>query len=165
MKPFCHASLVSADKCNLPLSLDDGWRCRVALIAPGIGRMLMLPPEGLRELRTWSVLNGADPWQGADRLGLFADAAPATLTQDHDNLSLDNGRLRVRVSLAPFGLAWDQSSDGNTWQACCADRPTFAYANATTGALGHWQARDGHDQYFGLGDKTGPLNKAGRRWW
>ncbi len=46
----------------------------------------------------------------------------------------------------------------------CADRPTFGYGSATrTGTTGHWQARDEHDQYFGLGDKTGPLDKHGRR--
>lgn len=165
MSPFRQARIVKASAQGIELALEAGWRCRVGLVAPGVGRLLMLPPDGLREPRSWSVLDGADPWQGADRLALFAGAAPARLVQDSDALTLDDGRLRLRIGLSPFTLAWDQSGDGGQhWQPCCADRASFAYAHAQkSGTLGHWQARDACDQYFGLGDKTGPLNKAGRR--
>lgn len=164
MTPFRSATLESADAQGVTVAVGRGWRCRVALVAPGVGRVLMLPPGGLREPRTWSTVGpqGSDPWQGADRASLFAGAT-ATLTQSGTQLTLADELLRVHVTLAPFGLVWEQWS-GQAWQRCCADRPTFAYGSAArSGLTGHWQARDEHDQYFGLGDKTGPLNKAGRR--
>ena len=79
------------------------------------------------------------------------------------NLSLASPNLRAKITLEPFAITWQQF-DGSTWLNCCADRPSYAYAaGAKSGTITHWQARDAHDQYFGLGDKTGPLNKAGRR--
>jgi alpha-glucosidase len=163
--PFRHAKLESADPRAVVLMLDGGWRMRVTLVAPGIGRALLLPPEGLREPRTWSVIDGQarDPWQGADRSALFADAPAATLTRDGDSITLTDDLLRVHIALNPPGLTWEQWQ-GSGWQTCCTDRPTFGYGSAArSGLTGHWQRRDEHDQYFGLGDKTGPLNKAGRR--
>jgi alpha-glucosidase len=164
MKPFRTAALDRADERGVMLTLDDGWRCRVTLVGAGVGRTLLLPPRGLREPRTWSTVDpqGHDPWLGADRWRLF-DGATATLVRDGDVLSLAGDALRVQITLAPFGLCWEQWS-GSGWQRICADRPTYAYGSAArSGVSGHWQQRDEHDQYFGLGDKTGPLNKVGRR--
>jgi alpha-glucosidase len=168
MRPFRQAALHHADADGVVLVLDSGWRCRIAIVAPGIGRMLMLPPEGLREPRSWAIVDGQerDPWQGAGRLTLFANAVPATLTRNANSILLSDALLRVHITLAPLKLRWEQRQ-GDTWQLCCADRPTFGYASSArgggSGLTGHWQQRDEHDQYFGLGDKTGPLDKSGRR--
>jgi len=165
MTPFRSASLESADGHGAVLALDDGWRARVVLVAPGVGRVLLLPPAGLREPRTWAVIDGQprDPWRGAERSALFPAAPEATLTRDPAGLTLADDQLRVHIATDPFVLTWEQW-DGSTWQRCCTDRPTFGYGSARrSGLTGHWQQRDEHDQYFGLGDKTGPLNKAGRR--
>ena len=165
MKPFRRAALESADAHGVTVTLDAGWQARVAIVAPGIGRVLLLPPGGLREPHTWAVFDGQarDPWQGAGRAQLFGTAPAAALTQQAGQITLSDAQLRVHITLAPFGLHWEQCS-GSEWQFCCADRPSFGYASAArSGLTGHWQQRDEHDQYFGLGDKTGPLNKAGRR--
>ncbi len=165
MTPFRHAKLESADPRGVVLGLDGGWRMRVALVAPGVGRTLLLPATGLREPHTWSVIDGQarDPWQGAARSALFADAPAATLTRSGDSITLADELLRVHIALSPPRLTWEQWN-GSGWQTCCTDRPTFGYGSAArSGLTGHWQQRDEHDQYFGLGDKTGPLNKAGRR--
>jgi alpha-glucosidase len=165
MTPFRHATLQSANARGVTLALEHGWQCRVALVGAGIGRVLLLPPGGLREPRTWSIVDPRrhDPWQGADRLRLFTSAADARLTQGSNGITLADAQLRVRIALAPFGLRWEQWN-GSDWQYCCADRPTFGYGSAArSGLTGHWQQRDEQDQYYGLGDKTGPLNKAGRR--
>ena len=165
MTPLRRATLQRADARGVTVLLDDAWRLRVALVAPGIGRVLLLPPTGLREPRSWSVIDGqvADRWLGADRLAAFANAAPAELKQADGHITLADDKLRVTITLDPFGLRWEQWS-GSAWQFCCADRATFAYGAAQRSGLNsHWQQRDEYDQYFGLGDKTGPLNKAGRR--
>lgn len=165
MTPLRVAKLLSADASGISLALGLGWTCRVAIVAEGIGRVLFIPPDGLREPRTWAVRQGElpeSPWEGADRLGLFPNAV-GTISGDPGAPTLTGDRLRVHVTLESFGLAWEQW-DGNAWQACCADRATYAYAAAArSGNVAHWQTRDEHDQYFGLGDKTGPLDKAGRR--
>jgi alpha-glucosidase len=166
MRPFRQATLVAAEPGQITVALDAGWQCRICLPAQGVGRVLLLPPDGLREPRTWAIAQAQspdDPWSGADRLQLFAARTDTTLVQADGTLTLGDARLRVTVTLAPFVLTWEQH-DGTQWTRICADRPTFGYGSATrTGTTGHWQARDEHDQYFGLGDKTGPLDKHGRR--
>ena len=86
------------------LALDAGWRARVALVAPGVGRVLLLPPAGLREPRTWAVIDGQprDPWRGADRSALFPAAPEATSTRDPAGLTLADDQLRVRIATRPL---------------------------------------------------------------
>ena len=57
-------------------------------------------------------------------------------------------------------LEW-RTADGTVF---ASDRPTHAYQwTARSGLVRHYVARSLSDQYFGLGDKTGPLDKHGRR--
>jgi alpha-glucosidase len=165
MTPLRRAAIDAIDQACISLSFEGGWTCRIAIVSEGVGRVLFVPPEGLREPRSWAFEPGqpkGSAWQGAQRLKLFPNSI-GTVARDGATLTLASGQLRVRVTLEPFGLAWEQWN-GRAWLACCSDRPSYAYAAAAkSGAFTHWQARDEHDQYFGLGDKTGPLDKAGRR--
>lgn len=165
MTPLRVARLVSAESGFVTVEFDGGWRCRIGIVADGIGRVLFTPPDGLREPRTWAIVtvpSSASDGQGQSRAALFARSI-ATVTARDDGATLESTTLRATIRLVPFGIDWQQNIDG-VWQDCCRDRPSYAYGSATrSGQLSHWQARDGNDQYFGLGDKTGPLNKAGRR--
>src|SRR5439155_699778 len=68
-------------------------------------------------------------------------------------------KLSLAATLRPFGLRW--SAGGNVF---AADRPTFSYQwSERSGIVRHYMARALTDRYFGLGDKTGPLDKHGRR--
>ncbi|WP_263770995.1 TIM-barrel domain-containing protein [Propionivibrio soli] len=165
MTPLRVARILSSRASGIDLSLGLGWTCRVTMVGEGIGRVLFVPPGGLREPRTWVIGAKAEQesaWNGIDRLQLFPGAQGA-ISGSPDSPTLTGHGLRVHVALDPFGLTWEQW-DGAAWQACCADRGSYAYAAAgRSGALMHWQARDENDQYFGLGDKTGRLDKSGRR--
>jgi alpha-glucosidase (family GH31 glycosyl hydrolase) len=107
---------------------------------------------------------GDVPWSGRDRLAIpRLDASAVTLEVAADTVTVAADALRAVVRLSPFGIDWQQSSNGR-WITCCADRSTYAYATGQrTTRVVHSVARDAHDQYFGLGDKTGPLDKHGRR--
>jgi alpha-glucosidase len=163
MTPLRSASIEPIDNGQITLSFDNGWRCAIAIVAEGIGRVLFTPPSGLREPKTWAVRpDGAtiDEWRGTDRNTLFPNAVGQF---SQDGVSVASATLRAKITLEPFAITWEQW-DGISWCMCCADRPSYGYAaGIKSGTIAHWQARDEHDQYFGLGDKTGPLNKAGRR--
>jgi alpha-glucosidase len=165
MTPLRSARVEAIDNGQITLSFDGGWRCAIAIVAEGIGRVLFTPPTGLREPMTWAIRpEGAtiDEWRGADRTKLFSELI-GSVTRDGKSLTIFSQTLRAKVALEPFAIAWEQW-DGSAWLTCCADRPSYAYSAGTkSGTVAHWQARDEHDQYFGLGDKTGPLNKVGRR--
>ena len=169
MTPLRKASVVSTDGGKISLAFEGGWKCAISIVSEGVGRVLFSPPNGLREPRTWAITPAplhSSPLprgeRGQDRATFFASSI-ATVSRGDSSLTLSSAKLRARVTLEPFALTWEQF-DGTAWLACCTDRPSYAYAaGAKSGVITHWQARDEHDQYFGLGDKTGPLNKAGRR--
>jgi alpha-glucosidase len=165
--PLRKATLLATGAGWIDLQLDLGWRLRVMLIDGHTGRQTLLPPEGFREPRTWALdPAGTFPLEGRRRDDLFAADAAATATQDGATLTLEGAHLRARVALDPLAVAWDQRDADGSWRPCCADRDeSYAYGvSQRCGTLWHWQRREpGHDRYFGLGDKTGPIDLAGRR--
>jgi alpha-glucosidase len=165
MTPLRHATLLTEQPGCVELQLDLGWRATVALIEGGIGRFTLSPPEGWREPRTWALdPDGTFPLEGKARASLYQPDANATLTRDAQTLTLANASLRAHISLESFGVTWEQRDAAGAWQFCCADRASYAVGVAErSGTLYHWQRRDAQDAYYGLGDKTGPLNLHGRR--
>ncbi|HVJ60802.1 MAG TPA: TIM-barrel domain-containing protein, partial [Burkholderiaceae bacterium] len=167
MTPLRKASLLSMAAGAIELQLERGWRARVSMVDGHTGRFTLLPPEGFREPRTWALdPDGRFPLEGRRRDALFAPDASALATQDGDTLTLAGTHLRARIALEPFAVTWQQLDAQGQWQFCCGDRDeSYAYGvSERSGTLTHWQKRDpGQDRYFGLGDKTGPIDLAGRR--
>jgi alpha-glucosidase len=163
MQPLAVASLVEGAADGARFALDNGWECRLFVLSGDMVRVLLIPPGGLREPRTWMVApNGTDvPWEGRNRLDVTVFQRPRfELDQGEDDVVLRTPALQVRVRLRPFGLEWSTAAA----PSFAADRSTQAYEwNRRTGAVRHYMSRRPTDRYFGLGDKTGPLDKHGRR--
>ena len=163
MEPFIAAAFVERTTEGARFTFDNGWACRLFVLDDALFRVLFVRPEGLREPRTWMVApEGVDvPWEGRDRLDVTAFARPAFDVEERDNrVVVKTAALEAHVRLRPFGIDW--STPGMPRFA--ADRPTFAYQwSAKTPVVRHDMARLSADRYFGLGDKTGPLDKHGRR--
>jgi alpha-glucosidase len=165
VKPLRQATLVRADEHGVAVSLAHGWQARVALPGGRYGRLTLLPPEGYREPRTWAIAPGADvPWEGRERDASFPPSArPTSVTAHAQGVTLVGDEVAADVRLDPFGVDWRVRSGGG-WHTVASDRGSYAYAVATRGTrIVHAATRDEHDHYFGLGDKTGPLDKTGRR--
>jgi len=78
-------------------------------------------------------------------------------------VQLRTSQLTLTATLSPsLSLAWTDLASGRVF---AQDRLSRAYAlsSAPGGALLHAQRRAPGEQYFGLCDKTGPLDLAGRR--
>ena len=142
--------------------LDSGWQCALYVLADDLLRLLFVRDGTLKEPRTWMVVpDGRDvPREGCDRLDVSRFARPQFELREHGGVvSIATGAMAVRVELEPFRLSW---SYGDVTFA--ADRPTQPYTwSERSGAIRHAMARSEGEQYFGLGDKTGPLDKHGRR--
>jgi len=163
MLPLVAAKFAGRTADGVRFDLSSGWECRVYVLADDLVRVLFTGPDGLREPRTWMVApHGVDvPWEGRDRLDVDAFARPNfALAAGEREVVMLTSSLRVVVRLSPFGLQWAQPGGA----AFAIDRPTQAYQwSARSGVLRHYMARERSDRYFGLGDKTGPLDKHGRR--
>jgi alpha-glucosidase len=100
-------------------------------------------------------------WEGRARDDLSGFSCPAAQVQTHNGeVTLKTAGLSVRLRPDPLALHW-QDAQG---RPLLNDRETSAYfTSSRTGALRHYLARDRGERYYGLGDKTGPLNLHGRR--
>jgi alpha-glucosidase len=77
---------------------------------------------------------------------------------------LGTERLRVRLTAGRGGAVRAIWSDPSSQSVLMEDRVTSAYLDERrTGLVRHSVVRHPGEHYFGLGDKTGPLNLHGRR--
>jgi len=165
MKIFnCIAALTpSANGCEA--ALEDGWRLSLRAMSETLLRVVIVPPEGLPLDRSWMVApEGDTPWQGRNRDDLAGFSPPPVALETRDGQTvLIAGQFRLTLTGSPLRLAVEQLKDG-AWHPWIADRATggFALAERST-RLRHYQHRPFTDRHFGLGDKTGPLDRTGRR--
>ncbi|MBI3503294.1 MAG: alpha-glucosidase [Proteobacteria bacterium] len=147
-------------------SLEDGHTLRVAILAGDLARVTLLPKSGYPVDRSWMVAPGGDtPPEGRPRAGDAGFACPpATLETVDGEHRVAAGDIRVRVTGEPLRLVFERRGADGDFRAVLSDRESAAYVRADEGRrLRHYQARDTDERYFGLGDKTGPLDRAGRR--
>ncbi len=148
---------------GLLLHCDGGVDCRISLLGADLVRVLFLRDGALQLDRTWTVLahGAADvPWEGRDRLDEASWPVPEfNVDRAVERITLGTAALSLEVALRPLRLTW-RLPDGRVF---AADRANHPYGFSRTGAVLHAQTRHEADCYYGLGDKTGPLNLHGRR--
>jgi alpha-glucosidase len=145
--------------------LEDGWRLRLIALAPWLVRSVLEPAEGLPDSRSWMVApQGDTPAEGRDRDDLTGfPEVNVRVSVAGGGAVLDTGLLRVTLAADPVRLA-TEIHDGTAWRPLMEDRASGAYVLVEGGRkLRHYLHRRDSDQYFGLGDKTGPMNRHGRR--
>jgi alpha-glucosidase len=154
-------------------AMPDGGALRLAFLSASMARVTWVRPDGFREPATWAIAPTAGedvPWRGRLRDSLAGFGRPSLIVRKPSATdacsapSLETPDLRVVLAAGVAGtprLIWQAPTTGYVYMA---DRGTSAYlASKRTGAIRHCVVRDPADRYFGLGDKTGPLNLHGRR--
>lgn len=150
--------------CDAHADLTDGGQLRVVFLSQTMARLSWVPREGFREPRTWSIApdgQGDVPWEGRARESLAGFDRPAVKVDGH---YMGTDRLRVALTAGPGCAVRAAWSDPMTQSVLMEDRITSAYLDERrTGLVRHSVVRHVGEHYFGLGDKTGPLNLHGRR--
>ena len=164
MKKLGKAQVVSATAHGIDLSLPDGAAFSVQVLEEQLVRVRLRPAGGYREPRTWAIapIAGRDvAWEGRARDDLSGFSCPAAQVRTlNGEVTLKTAGLSLRLRPDPLALHW-QDAQG---RPLLNDRETSAYfTSSRTGAVRHYLARDRTERYYGLGDKTGPLNLHGRR--
>ena len=147
------------------LDLNDGGQLRVVFLSNTMARVTWLPNGGFKEPRTWSIApqgHGDVPWDGRPRESLSGFERPVVNAPAQQTLQTDRLMLRLEAGpSAPVRLIW---SDAERSAVLLEDRVTSSYlSERRTGLVRHSVVRHSGEHYFGLGDKTGPLNLHGRR--
>jgi alpha-glucosidase len=142
-------------------ALADG-ELALRVLEHAIVRVTWRPGAGFREPRTWAIAPLADvPWEGRSREDNEGFACPAVAVEHSgDDITLTTDDLRLVIRGNPMSIAWSDAHG----EALGADRASSAYFRSErTGAVRHYLARERGERYYGLGDKTGPLDLHGRR--
>lgn len=156
-----------AEAHGVGFDLDDDHVLRVLMPAETLLRVVVCRRAGLPVPRSWMVApEGDTPAEGRPRDDMAGFAPPAfTLTREDATWWLEAGAFRVRIDDAPLRLTIAQRQPDGSFATVLADRPSGAWVTLDGGRrLRHYLARDPvGDRFFGLGDKTGPLDRHGRR--
>ncbi len=151
----------------LVLSSAEGHIAYVFVLEEDIVRLIVLPHGILRCPRTWSIAPGEDDvaLTGRARLDTSGFACPRfSLEQSPTQIQLTTRCLRLTIQLDGLFCRWETQVKGS-WRLAAADRPTQSYN------FGFWDDRVYHylqrhrdEQYFGLGERAGEMDRAGQRY-
>ena len=159
--------LAEAFGARLTFASDTGAVAHLFVLEEDVVRLMVLPDGRLNHPRSWTVAAGADdvPAEGRDRFDLAGFSCPEFILEDRDpdRVRIETACVRVDIELKNFACRWAIRRDG-VWLDAMADRPTQAYDFGWWGGVvRHYLARTTGEQYFGLGERSGAMDRAGRR--
>ncbi len=151
---------------RVSLRSDNGYAVEIFVLEPDIIRVLHRSTGEGAGLRTWAIAPGAEdaPDVGRERMDDSGFSRPAfDIETSDDQVIIATDRLRLTVRLVGLFFRWEMA-DGSGWTLIARDRPTQAYNLGWWGqSVRHYLVRDPAERYFGLGEKTGELDRVGRR--
>lgn len=165
MKTLKHWEWDSVTGNEVVLTCDNKHSLHVYVLESNIFRVLVKANKTLRLDRTWTVAPASDDvdFQGRDRTSTEGFSLPAfDLAHDADKVEIATDALKLTIT-QPLQMHWEHKVDGQ-WQALAHDRKTGAIQIAPKSqGVAHFVHRGDDEAYFGLGEKTGNLNREGRR--
>ncbi|CTQ75572.1 glycoside hydrolase family 31 protein [Roseibium alexandrii] len=166
MKALKNWSLAEQTETGLALLVEDQHALVIRVLEHALIRVSLLK-DGVHRLdRTWAIApNGDVPWEGRSREDLSGFTCPGfSLTQENNRLQLTTDCLRLTVE-TPLALVWEYRDTANAeWQEIARDRPQDAYMlGRRDHRKSHFMRRFDGERYYGLGEKTGSLERSGRR--
>ncbi|MGV2978474.1 TIM-barrel domain-containing protein [Roseibium alexandrii] len=166
MKALKNWSLAEQTETGIALLVEDQHALVIRVLEHALIRVSLLK-DGVHRLdRTWAIApNGDVPWEGRSREDLSDFTCPGfSLTQENNRLQLTTDCLRLTVE-TPLALVWEYRDTANAeWQEIARDRPQDAYMlGRRDHRKSHFMRRFDGERYYGLGEKTGSLERSGRR--
>ncbi len=150
----------------MTLTSHEGYGVDIFVLEPDIIRVLHRPSGDRAGSRTWAIAPGAEdaPDLGREEMDDSGFSKPAfDIETSEDQVIIRTDRLRLTVRLAGLFFWWDMAA-GTGWTPIARDRPTQAYNLGWWGqSVCHYLIGDPAERYFGLGEKTGELDRKGRR--
>lgn len=113
------------------------------------------------EVTTTVTASAEDTASHPEFSGVYADEPVDSPDPDEKSFIVGTDSLRVIIRDCPLRMTWQRRADD--WVTVSEDRPTGAYEIKThTGRVAHHRVRNIDDRYYGLGEKSGDLERTGR---
>ena len=152
---------------SLLLRADSGATAQVFVLEEDLVRLVVLPTGSLQMPTTWTVSPGdADvPPEGRNRFDLSGFTLPPfDVEETAERFVVRTPKVRLSIQRTGLLCQWEVWRNGQ-WQHAAADRPTQAYNFGWWDhRVYHYLQRERDDMYFGLGERSGPANRAGQRY-
>ncbi len=148
-------------------TLDDAHTLMVQVLDRNLLRLLLLKDGALRLDRTWSVCPGAPelPYSGRPRLSAAGFPRPIfSVRPEGSNWWVETDAVRLLVHACPFYVEFFMIRNGENASPVLSGTPTgFLSLGRRDDRVWNLWKREAGDRFYGLGEKSGNLDRAGRR--
>lgn len=159
-----HVRFVSGDSQHpLVFAGERGEHLQVSVLDQDLIRVQHFPEGHSRLDRTWMVLgkDGDVPREGRRRDDLSPFPCPAfSVAIAAENVQIRTRQLTLEIALGDFWIRWFDAA-GNGFASDLSGR-AYTYDRAGR-AIYHYLERRIGEHYYGFGERSGELDKAGRR--
>ena len=159
-------TLTERDGPRVTLHADTGAVAHFFVLEQDVMRLLLLVGGTVTSPPSWAVAPGQDDIAepGRDRMDVSGFAAPPfDLAETPTHITLRTHQMQVEIARSGLHCTWRQCV-GDIWQVMAEDRPTQAYdLGWWDGAVYHYVKRQPGERYYGLGERAGAMDRAGRR--
>ncbi|MBV1869034.1 MAG: glycoside hydrolase family 31 protein [Marinosulfonomonas sp.] len=145
-------------------AVDGQHQMSIAVLEHDLIRVSLQKTGNWRQGRSWSVAPDGDvPWNGRARADTDGFSCPDfRFDPAPERIVIKTAALRLTVK-HPLQFEWAAWIDGD-WRVFAQDRRTGAVQlGVRNHAHAHFLHRFDGDRVFGLGEKTGPLERSGKR--
>lgn len=150
---------------RIDIACDHQYKLHIFVLENDILRVAFTKNDTFKVPQTWAITPSQSDidWQGRDKWSLEGFSCPDyEIKQTEKTLEISTALLRVTIH-QPLYLEWEYKQDGD-WKPLFSDRKTGAYLMGISNTeVSHYLQRNTEDHYYGLGEKTGNLNRHGRR--
>ncbi|PJG84722.1 TIM-barrel domain-containing protein [Conservatibacter flavescens] len=165
MKTLKQVTLLKNENNRIDIQCEHQWKLHIFVLEQDIFRVAFTQNDTFRVPQTWAITpNQPDvQWQGRDRWCLDGYSLPTyEVCEKNGEVEITTDHLKLIVH-QPLWLEW-QYKCGQNWKTFSQDRKTGAYLlGISNNQVSHFVQRSVTDNYYGLGEKAGDLNRKGRR--
>ena len=166
MKAVKNWRLLRQNAHGITLLCDNRHLLHIIVLEEHLWRIWLLQEGKSRLDRTWMISpeTAPTPDTGRRRASREGFTCPSVHFLDSgDHVILEGAALRLTVS-QPLMLTWEEKTPAG-WRSLAADRKADAYMlGRSRTQIGHYIQLLPEDKYFGLGEKTGTVNRFGKRY-
>ncbi len=149
---------------GVELRVEDRHILRVMVLEDMLFRVSLKKDGEWRLPRTWSIAPDKDvPWEGRNRDDLAGFSGSNVTIDLGETINLSTPNLRLTIS-HPLHFSW-ATKICDTWVTFVEDRPTGGVLlGVKDHRHEHYLRRNSDEPVHGLGEKTGPLDRRGKRY-
>lgn len=143
---------------------QNSEKFQLTVLENDIIRVQHFPDELPRIDRTWSIAgnNGDVPLEGRLRTDLSSFSLPSfSVEKSNPFLKINTQNLQVTFNLTEGSLSWKSTSSGDVFAKDLLKR-SYAY-DRNSETVFHYMERRDDEHYYGFGERSGALDKYGRR--